>query len=243
MNLSNNDGICHDSREFLSSAELTIVLQLRCGSGVGSGFWVLGSLAGRVHSGSVAGLRRPEDFDVWQLAWELKQRVYAFTATLPASRDFRFCEDIRRAARSGPDNVAEGFSGQSEEFHVPPRQASLGESEPALPQVSGMVAEVREMSSRRSASAPRSCRRSATAEVELRSRPRQREDPEPCRTQNQHEPRTQHLNRWSLHRREISLARAQLQAFGGGSLELDLHLAPLSVAHRVGRTYPSMYCA
>jgi four helix bundle protein len=57
----------------------------------------------------MTGARRPEDFDAWQLAWELKERVYAFTATLPARRDFKFCEEIREAARSAPDNIAEGF--------------------------------------------------------------------------------------------------------------------------------------
>ena len=78
----------------------------------------------------MAGLRRPEDFDVWKLAWELKKRVYAFTATLPAARDFKFCEDIRRAARSGPDNVAEGFYRfNPKEFHrfLNDAKASLGE--------------------------------------------------------------------------------------------------------------------
>ena len=59
----------------------------------------------------MAGLKRPEDFDVWKLAWELKRRVFAFTATSPASSDRRFCDDIRRAARSGPDLVAEGYYG------------------------------------------------------------------------------------------------------------------------------------
>jgi four helix bundle protein len=56
----------------------------------------------------MAGLTKPEDFDVWKLAWDLKRRVYAITATSPASNDRKFCDEIRRAARSGPDLVAEG---------------------------------------------------------------------------------------------------------------------------------------
>jgi hypothetical protein len=67
-------------------------------------------LARRVHiAPAMMGLKRPEDFDAWQLAWELKERVFAFTAIPPAFRDFKFCKDIRDSARSAPDNVAEGF--------------------------------------------------------------------------------------------------------------------------------------
>ena len=78
----------------------------------------------------MAGVRRPEDLDVWKLSWELKKRVYAFTATLPASRDFSFCDGIRRAARSGTDNIAEGFYRfNPREFHrfLNDAKASIGE--------------------------------------------------------------------------------------------------------------------
>ena len=78
----------------------------------------------------MAGLRKPEDFDVWKLGWELKRRVFAFTATSPASQDRRFCDDIRRAARSGPDLVAEGYYRYNpREFHrfLNDAKASLGE--------------------------------------------------------------------------------------------------------------------
>jgi four helix bundle protein len=56
--------------------------------------------------------------------------VYAFTSTSPATRDRRFCDDIRRAARSGPDLVAEGFYRfNPREFHrfLNDAKASLGE--------------------------------------------------------------------------------------------------------------------
>ena len=43
-----------------------------------------------------------------ELAWELKERVVALTATKAAARDFKFCDEIRESARSAPDNIAEG---------------------------------------------------------------------------------------------------------------------------------------
>ena len=55
------------------------------------------------------GFQKPEQFAAWQLAWELKQRIFAFTAAAPAARDRDFCQDIREAARSAPDNISEGF--------------------------------------------------------------------------------------------------------------------------------------
>jgi len=49
------------------------------------------------------------DLACWQLAYALKSEVFAFTATLPASRDFKFCDQIRDASASAPRNIAEGF--------------------------------------------------------------------------------------------------------------------------------------
>jgi four helix bundle protein len=57
----------------------------------------------------MSGFQSPEQFDAWQLAWELKERVFAFTATTPTARDGKFCDEIREAARSAPDNISEGF--------------------------------------------------------------------------------------------------------------------------------------
>jgi four helix bundle protein len=57
----------------------------------------------------MAGFESPEQFDAWKLAWELKERIYAFTANPPASRDAEFCQEIRKSVRSGPDNISEGF--------------------------------------------------------------------------------------------------------------------------------------
>jgi four helix bundle protein len=49
------------------------------------------------------------DLACWQLAYALKSEVFAFTAALPASRDFKFCDQIRDASASAPRNIAEGF--------------------------------------------------------------------------------------------------------------------------------------
>ena len=57
----------------------------------------------------MAGARRYEDLIVWQLAHELQREVFALTETGPASRDFKFCNQIREASSSGPRNIAEGF--------------------------------------------------------------------------------------------------------------------------------------
>ena len=53
--------------------------------------------------------RRYQDLDCWQLSNDLKQRVYAFIAQQPASKDFEFCDQIRRSARGAPRTIAEGF--------------------------------------------------------------------------------------------------------------------------------------
>jgi four helix bundle protein len=45
----------------------------------------------------------------WQLSYELKCEVFAFTAKAPASRDFKYCDQIRSSSRSASTNIAEGF--------------------------------------------------------------------------------------------------------------------------------------
>ena len=52
---------------------------------------------------------RYHDLACWQLANEVKLKVYAFTATEPAVKDFTYCSQIRGSARSGPANISEGF--------------------------------------------------------------------------------------------------------------------------------------
>ena len=57
----------------------------------------------------MAGVRRYEDLEAWQLADELKLEVYALTETGPASNDFEFRNQIRASAASSTKNIAEGF--------------------------------------------------------------------------------------------------------------------------------------
>jgi four helix bundle protein len=53
--------------------------------------------------------RRFEDLIVWQLAYKLQQGVFAFTSKAPASRDFKYCDQIRESSRSARKNISEGF--------------------------------------------------------------------------------------------------------------------------------------
>jgi four helix bundle protein len=53
--------------------------------------------------------RRYEELEVWQLADALKIEVYALIAGGPASRDFRFRDQIRDSAASTTKNISEGF--------------------------------------------------------------------------------------------------------------------------------------
>jgi four helix bundle protein len=45
----------------------------------------------------------------WQLAYELKSEVFAFTATGAASKDFKYRDQIRDSSASAPRNISEGF--------------------------------------------------------------------------------------------------------------------------------------
>ena len=46
---------------------------------------------------------------VWQLAFELKNRVIALLASGPAAKDFRFRDQLADSARGVPRNIAEGY--------------------------------------------------------------------------------------------------------------------------------------
>ena len=53
--------------------------------------------------------RSPENLVAWQLCEELADTVSAMTATGPAVRDFKFCDQLRGAAGGPGPNIAEGF--------------------------------------------------------------------------------------------------------------------------------------
>ena len=57
----------------------------------------------------MAAIKDHEDLIAWQLSEELKDRVFAFTASPAVARHRDFCDDIQRSARSAPANLSEGF--------------------------------------------------------------------------------------------------------------------------------------
>jgi len=52
---------------------------------------------------------RFEELDAWQLANELKRKVYELVDTTAAKSDFDFRNQIMESAASAPANLAEGF--------------------------------------------------------------------------------------------------------------------------------------
>ena len=64
-----------------------------------------------------AHVKRFEDLEAWQIARELSNRVYGVTSKGPVSKDYGFVDQIRRAAVSVMNNIAEGFErGSNKEF-------------------------------------------------------------------------------------------------------------------------------
>jgi len=57
----------------------------------------------------MTGAKNHKELIVWQVADELRMKVYQLTAGRPASRDFKFCDQLRDAVGGIPSNIAEGF--------------------------------------------------------------------------------------------------------------------------------------
>lgn len=57
----------------------------------------------------MATIKRFEDLDIWKEARRLSFEVYQFTEKPPFVTDFKFRDQIRAAAGSVMDNIAEGF--------------------------------------------------------------------------------------------------------------------------------------
>jgi four helix bundle protein len=57
----------------------------------------------------MAGWKDFREIAAWQHAEQLKLRVYAFLERPIVRRKFGYCDNMARAARSGPSNIAEGF--------------------------------------------------------------------------------------------------------------------------------------
>jgi len=61
----------------------------------------------------MTGAKNHKELIVWQVADELRMKVYQLTAGPPASRDFKFCDQLRDAVGGIPSNIAEGFRRKS----------------------------------------------------------------------------------------------------------------------------------
>ena len=65
----------------------------------------------------MAEIKRFEDLEAWKLGRELTNEVYRLTKSGPFARDYGFTDQIRRAAMSVMNNVAEGFDrGTNKDF-------------------------------------------------------------------------------------------------------------------------------
>lgn len=78
----------------------------------------------------MAAIYKFEDLDIWQLARELCRKIFIITEKRPFSNDYRFKNQIRAAAASIMDNIAEGFERNgNREFiqHLSISKGSAGE--------------------------------------------------------------------------------------------------------------------
>ena len=57
-------------------------------------------------------IRKFEDLEIWQIARKLSHKVFDLTETGPASKDFKFRDQIRSSAGSVMDNIAKDSNGQ-----------------------------------------------------------------------------------------------------------------------------------
>lgn len=65
----------------------------------------------------MATIKRFEDLEVWQTARALSLKVFELTQSTSFAKDIRFCSQMRSAAGSVMDNIAEGFErGSQYEF-------------------------------------------------------------------------------------------------------------------------------
>jgi len=55
------------------------------------------------------GVRDFRELVCWRLSYELKCEVLAFIETGPASKDFKYRDQIKDSSSSAPSNIAEGF--------------------------------------------------------------------------------------------------------------------------------------
>lgn len=61
----------------------------------------------------MATIKKFEDLEIWQLSRQLSLKIFQLTEKGQFSKDFRFRDQIRPAAGSIMDNIAEGFERSS----------------------------------------------------------------------------------------------------------------------------------
>lgn len=61
----------------------------------------------------MATIRKFEDMEIWQISRKLSQEIFLLSGKGPFIKDFRFKNQLRSAAGSVMDNIAEGFERSS----------------------------------------------------------------------------------------------------------------------------------
>jgi len=75
----------------------------------------------------MATIKRFEDLETWKLARELYKKMSVYCERLRARREFRFADQVKSAAGSIMDNIAEGFERDSRLEFVNSLSISKGE--------------------------------------------------------------------------------------------------------------------
>ena len=83
----------------------------------------------------MATVNRFEDLEIWQLARKLYLKVSVISARLRQNREFRFAEQMKSAAGSIMDNIAEGFERSSRLEFLNAQSISKGECDELKSQI------------------------------------------------------------------------------------------------------------
>jgi four helix bundle protein len=76
----------------------------------------------------MATVHRFEDLEIWQLARKLYQKISKLSEKLKSNHDYRFADQMKAAAGSIMDNIAEGFERNSRLEFLNSLSISKGES-------------------------------------------------------------------------------------------------------------------
>ena len=76
----------------------------------------------------MATVHRFEDLEIWQLARALYRKIYRLAEKIKKNRDYWFADQMKAAAGSTMDNIAEGFERNSRLEFLNSLSISKGES-------------------------------------------------------------------------------------------------------------------